>query len=153
MFLNRFLSLLALIPALGAFAHEFDTTQIEGIPIYSFNTVEQRPIWQSCESLKTEEDRFKCFNYLLINFIGRNFELPDAKNRKDKLDRTGAVYVDFVIEKDGSISDVEIVKSVHPEVDEEAIRVIKSIPKMYSPALVNGNPVRLRYTIPIKVAY
>ncbi len=143
-----------------AFALSFATfAQVEGPdeseedPTFSFITVEQRPIWPGCESLTTEEARFKCFNYGMMNFLGSNFNLPTAKNRKEQKARTGKVYVDFVIEKDGSVSNVNIIRSVHPEVDQEAIRVVKSIPTMHAPTLVDGKPVRLRYSLPINVHY
>ncbi len=60
----------------------------------------------------------------------------------------GRVIVAFIIEKDGSLSDVRIAKSVHPLLDAEAIRVVSSMPK-WNPGLENGDPVRVKYTIPI----
>jgi protein TonB len=56
--------------------------------------------------------------------------------------------VAFIVEKDGSLSDVRIANSVHPLLDAEAIRVVSSMPK-WNPGLENGNPVRVKYVLPV----
>ncbi len=61
----------------------------------------------------------------------------------------GQVQVGFVVEKDGSISGVKIVKSVHSLLDREAMRLVKSMPK-WIPGKQNGNTVRAYYTQPIR---
>jgi len=60
----------------------------------------------------------------------------------------GKVYVSFVVNKEGGIEDVNIDKSVHPLIDQEAIRVIKSSP-LWTPALIFKIPVKVSYTVPI----
>jgi len=60
----------------------------------------------------------------------------------------GRVYVQFVIEKDGSLSNVKVARSVDPELDQEAVRVIASSPK-WSPGKQQGAPVRVNYSFPI----
>lgn len=60
----------------------------------------------------------------------------------------GRVAVSFVVEKDGSITEAKVVKSVYPSLDEEALRVVNSMPK-WRPGKQNGNSVRTKYTIPI----
>ena len=61
----------------------------------------------------------------------------------------GKVMVDFVIEKDGKISDVRVVKGVSDELDAEAVRVVSASPK-WKPGRVNGNRVRASLTIPVE---
>ncbi len=61
----------------------------------------------------------------------------------------GIVYVQFVIEKDGSIVDVEVLKGIGGGCDEEAVRVIKMMPK-WKPGKQGGKEVRTRFTIPLK---
>ena len=61
----------------------------------------------------------------------------------------GRVMVDFVIEKDGSVTDVRVVKGVSEELDAEALRVVKASPK-WKPGRVNGNRVRTSLTIPVE---
>ena len=61
---------------------------------------------------------------------------------------TGRVIVSFVIEKDGSISNARVVRSIHPSLDAEAIRIVKTMPK-WIPGKNNGQPVRVEYIMPI----
>ena len=61
----------------------------------------------------------------------------------------GRVYVKFVVEKDGSINKIEIARGCHPELDKEAIRVVKTIPYKFKPAEVNGQAVRSWFTLPL----
>lgn len=60
----------------------------------------------------------------------------------------GRVYVSFIIEPDGSISDVKLVRSVDSTIDSEAIRVIKRMPQ-WKPGTQKGIPVRVKYTVPV----
>ena len=60
----------------------------------------------------------------------------------------GRVIVQFVVEKDGSVSDVQVVKSVDPSLDKEAARVVKAMPK-WIPGRQNGAAVRVKYTVPV----
>lgn len=62
---------------------------------------------------------------------------------------TGVVLVQFVVEKDGSVSDVKVLVPVYPDLDNEAIRVIKNSPK-WIPGKQIGKPVRVYYQIPIR---
>jgi protein TonB len=65
---------------------------------------------------------------------------------------TGKVYLTFIIEKDGSISNVTVVKGVDPLLDDEAMKAISESPK-WTPGLQRGEPVRVRYSIPINFHY
>lgn len=60
----------------------------------------------------------------------------------------GRVVVSLVVETDGSISNVEVVRSVSPELDQEAIRVVSNMPK-WIPGKQNGKPIRVRYNVPV----
>ena len=60
----------------------------------------------------------------------------------------GRVIVSFVVEKDGSISNVKIAKGVDPSLDREAMRVINSMPR-WTPGKIKGQPVRVKYTGPV----
>ena len=60
----------------------------------------------------------------------------------------GRVIVQFVVEKDGSITDVQVVKSVDPSLDKEAARVVGSMPH-WIPGKQNGSAVRVKYTVPV----
>ncbi|RIH65549.1 energy transducer TonB [Mariniphaga sediminis] len=60
----------------------------------------------------------------------------------------GRVYVTFVVDKDGSISDARIARGVDPSLDKEALRVVNTLPK-WKPGKQRGKPVRVSYTVPI----
>ena len=60
----------------------------------------------------------------------------------------GRVIVSFVVERDGSITDVKVVRSVDPSLDREATRVVRSMPR-WSPGKQNGSAVRVKYTVPV----
>ncbi len=64
----------------------------------------------------------------------------------------GRVYLTFIVEKDGSVSHVTIVKGVDPLIDNEAVKVIESSPK-WAPGLQRGHPVRVRYSISLLFAF
>lgn len=60
----------------------------------------------------------------------------------------GRVIASFVVEKDGSLSDFKVIKPVDPDLDKETLRLLKSMPR-WSPGTINGEPVRVRYTVPV----
>ena len=78
-------------------------------------------------------------------FLQRNLKYPSAAQRANV---GGKVYVQFVVNTDGTIQDVQILKSVGFGCDEEAMRVIKSVPK-WNPGKQSGRAVRSRFTQPI----
>lgn len=61
---------------------------------------------------------------------------------------SGIVIVQFFVEKDGSITDIQVARSIDPALDREAVRVIKHMPK-WNPGMNNGQPVRTKYTLPV----
>ena len=81
----------------------------------------------------------------LNTWIYNNIRYPEAAKEK-KLE--GKVYVRFIIEKDGSISNVKIIRGVSPELDNEAKTVIASMPK-WEPGMQKGQAVPVKYTLPI----
>ena len=81
----------------------------------------------------------------LMKYIACHVKYP-AKAQKEGIH--GRVVVQFIVERDGSISNPKIVRSIHPMLDEEAIRVVKNMPN-WNPGIINGKPVRVRYYIPI----
>ncbi|MBF1546353.1 MAG: energy transducer TonB [Prevotella salivae] len=81
----------------------------------------------------------------MLKYIRENIKYPEQA-MKERIQ--GRVTVSFIIEKDGSISDVKAVRSVHPLLDKEAVRMVKSMPK-WSPGKNNGKPVRVRFNLPV----
>ena len=85
----------------------------------------------------------------IINFIINNTKYPE-KAKKNNI--TGKVIVKFVVEKDGSVSGAEVLKSVDPLLDAEAVRVVGTLPKFEKPAKKDGKIVRVNYMVPISFA-
>ncbi len=81
----------------------------------------------------------------LYDYLGKEVKYPQMAMDNNI---QGKVYVQFVVEKDGSINDVNVVKGVHNTLDKEATRVVKAMPK-WKPGKQRGKAVRVRYTIPI----
>jgi hypothetical protein len=77
-------------------------------------------------------------------FVGNNFKTPEQPNLK------GKVYITFIIEKDGSLSDIKNIRDIGYGTGEEAIRVLKICPK-WIPGKMNGVPVRVMYSLPITI--
>jgi periplasmic protein TonB len=107
--------------------------------------IEKKPVYPGCEHLETEEERNDCFANKIMQHIAQNFSYPEDARQEEK---QGRVVVNFVVEKDGSVSDVKVVRSVYPSIDEEAVRVIRMLPVM-QPAVQRGRPVRMSFNIPI----
>ena len=81
----------------------------------------------------------------LLNFLRENINYPEyCKENKIQ----GRVIVTFVVEKDGSIVEAEVVKSVSDELDAEALRVVNLMPK-WKPGKQRGENVRVKYTVPV----
>ncbi|MBQ21754.1 MAG: hypothetical protein CMD31_13450 [Flavobacteriales bacterium] len=81
----------------------------------------------------------------LYKFLGANIVYPN-KAKKDGVE--GKVYINFTIEKDGSINEVKVLRGVHPLLDEEAVRVVESFPK-WKPGKQKGKTVRVSYNLPL----
>ena len=81
----------------------------------------------------------------LMKFLSMNIKYPEAA---EKAGLQGRVVVTFIVEKDGTVSNAKVVKSVSEELDAEALRVINAMPK-WKPGMQKGQPVRVKYTIPI----
>jgi periplasmic protein TonB len=122
-----------------------DIMEVESEEVFNFVNVENKPIFPGCENMATEEERFNCFNIKTRQFIGKNFEFPEMARQ---MGIQGKVWVSFIIEKDGRITDVAVDRGVDKLLDEEAIRVVRMFPKM-TPAKVGGRSVRMRYSLPI----
>ena len=98
-----------------------------------FTFVEQQPSFPGGESE-------------LNKYIKKNLKYPPAALRNGL---EGLVVVQFVVNREGEISDVAVVKKLGGGTDEEAMRVVKMMPK-FAPAKQNGRPVSFRYTLPVR---
>jgi len=123
-----------------------DEIKEKPLPIITF--AEEMPRFSSkCERTKTTlEDKHKCAEKALLNFVHSNIKYPAYDK---ELNVEGKVFVSFVVEKDGQISNIEILRE--PEggtLGKEVIRIIKNMPN-WIPGKQGGKTVRVRYNIPV----
>ena len=92
-----------------------------------------------------EQPEFPGGNAAMMKFLGDNIKYPVIAQENAI---QGRVITNFVVERDGSITDVQVVRGVDPSLDKEAIRVIQSMPK-WKPGKQRGSAVRVRFTLPV----
>lgn len=97
-----------------------------------FTTVEQMPMYPGGDGA-------------LLGYFRDNIHYPTVAAENGV---QGRVVVGFVVERDGSITDVKILRGVDPSLDREAMRVVKSMPK-WTPGKQNGSAVRVKYQVPV----
>ncbi len=112
-----------------------------------FAVVESVPTFPGCDENASNDEKKACFQQALLQFVGENFVYSEAARQ---LKIQGRVIVQFVVEKDGQVSNVELLRGVDPWLDEEAIRVIRSLPNI-QPASQRGKSVRMSFVVPIKI--
>lgn len=81
----------------------------------------------------------------LMSFLSSNIKYPVVAQENGV---QGRVIVGFVVERDGSITDVKVMRSVDPSLDREAQRVVRAMPR-WKPGKQNGSAVRVKYTVPV----
>lgn len=81
----------------------------------------------------------------MMTYLARNIKYPPTA-MKNKIE--GRVILQFVVRADGSISDTHVMRSISPELDAEAVRVIANMPK-WNPGKQDGKPVNVKFTIPV----
>lgn len=103
-----------------------------------------KPHYADCENIVDREAQARCTELFIINFVAKNARFPS-----DLRGQSETVYVNFVIDTDGSIINVEPLRKAHPLFERAAIRAIKKLPKMV-PGEQLGEPVQVRFLIPVK---
>ena len=106
------------------------------------NTIDtQEPVYRSAEQMPL----FPGGESALMNYVSSHINYPPmaAENNLQ-----GKVIVQFIVEKDGSISEIKVVRSVDKDLDKEAVRVAGTLPK-FTPGRQNGQAVRVWYTMPV----
>lgn len=97
-----------------------------------FTVVEQMPMYPGGDAA-------------LMQYLSSNIKYPTVAAENGV---QGRVVVGFVVEKDGSITDVNVMRSVDPSLDREAMRVVKNMPR-WTPGKQNGSAVRVKYQVPV----
>ena len=114
-----------------------------------YKVVEQMPSFPGCDHLGDSE-RSKCSNQKLMGFVSENLKYP--KEAKDG-EIEGQVVVRFVVNKNGRISNVELLRDIGAGTGQEVIRVVESMNKMeqkWTPGTQSGQPVNVYFHLPVK---
>jgi protein TonB len=123
-------------------ADEF-TEMDEYIPIeVEEEVVEEATIFTVVESMP----EFKGGMADLYSYLGNNIKYPVMAKESGI---QGKVYVTFVVERDGSITDVKVLRGIGGGCDEEAVRVVAAMPR-WKPGKQRGKPVRVQYNLPVR---
>ena len=103
--------------------------------------VDENKVYDVVEEMPSFPDGDKAMH----EYLRKNIQYSDEMAENDVY---GRVIVSFVVEKDGSLTDFNVVRSLHPTYDKEALRVAKSMPK-WTPGSQNGVKVRVKYIVPV----
>ncbi len=110
-------------------------------PVQQAKTEDTNEIFTNVEVLPNFPGGLPAFG----KYLSKNIQYPPIA-RENNIQ--GRVIVNFVVEKDGSLTDIKVVRGIGGGADEEAIRVLKKSPK-WTPGIQNGRPVRVSYTVPV----
>lgn len=120
---------------------------VEWVDLDEYEVVEVEPEPEEEEIFMVVEDQpeFPGGTAALLEYLRKNIKYP-AICRENNIQ--GRVLVTFIVNKDGAIVEPEVVKSVNPSLDKEALRVISQMPN-WKPGSQRGKPVRVKYTVPV----
>ncbi len=122
------------------------TTIIKPDPKFDDGNIVKRPGRDDVFTISEVTPTYPGGEKEMMKYLQKNIKYPnEAKEKGIK----GTVFVEFVVEKDGTVDDVLVKKGVNPLLDKEAVRVVNSMPK-WAPGKQNGNLVAVRYTLPVK---
>ncbi len=121
-----------------------DEMVMEGVAI---GVVDSAPVYPGCEELSGEEQK-ACLTAGIQKYIARNFN-SDLASELDMVNAEERIFVMFKIDKNGDVVDVKA-RAPHVKLEQEAVRVIKSLPEM-GPGMHQGEPVVVSYSIPILI--
>lgn len=117
-------------------------TNVTYVPV---QVVETEPEEQTIFEVVEQMPEFPGGTAALMQYLNKNIKYPVIAQEQGT---QGRVIVQFVVNKDGSIVDAQVVRSVDPYLDKEAIRVINTMPK-WTPGKQRGKPVRVKFTVPV----
>ena len=116
--------------------------EIEDVDV-PFAVIEDVPIFPGCEKVKKSERR-NCFQEQMNKHIRKNFRYPEIAQ---EMGIQGRVYVNFIIAKDGQITNIRM-RGPDKNLEKEAERIVSKLPQM-TPGKQRGRPVRVPFSIPI----
>ncbi len=112
-----------------------------------FKIVDQMPLFKKGAKIEDEKELREYSSNQIIKFIQKHVKYP-ALARENGIE--GTVYISFIVEKDGSISNVKVAKGKGYGLNKEALRVVQKLPNWERAGRKKGKKVRVYYTLPIK---
>lgn len=109
--------------------------------------VDRAPQTEECSEVEFPQEHMRCIQMFINQHIVDTFEYPEEAKEKNI---TGRVIVRFVIDKEGIVRDVTVVRSAHELLDREAVRVVSSLPQ-FQPAQKDGKNVGVRFYFPMNL--
>lgn len=127
-----------------------EITKVEDIPDVDepidvsvpFSVIENVPVFPGCEN---DSDKRACFNKMILKHVRKTFRYPEIAQ---EMGTQGKVYMNFVIQEDGKIGNVQIARSPDVNLGKEATRIINKLPQMI-PGKQRGRAVKVPFSIPI----
>ena len=114
-----------------------------------FVLVKQMPQFPGCESVQNEEERDQCARKKLLEYVYTNIKYP-KQDRQDG--NQGTAVSQFVVDKNGKMKDIEIIRSVSETIDAEVIRLLEEMQTSvtWKPGVHEGKNVDVKFTLPVK---
>lgn len=128
-----------------AIASTEETGQKVEVKYVPVQVVEEEPEEQTIFEVVENMPEFPGGMAACLQFLAKNIKYPTIAQENGT---QGRVIIQFVVNKDGSIVDPKVVRSVDPYLDKEALRVILTMPK-WKPGMQRGKSVRVKYTVPV----
>jgi protein TonB len=118
-------------------------------PFVDFMKVEYLPVPIGVTNISSYEASKEAMDKAILKHLSKHLRFPQCGRN---LGRGGVVLVDFKIDANGNVVDVKVAKSTNKCFEEEAVKVVKSLPK-FKPAVQNGKPVGVKMQLPIKFSF
>lgn len=117
-----------------------------------FTIVEVQPSFPGCENINDDSERQRCSDKKMVMFLAKNAGYPETAREAGF---EGSVFVRFIVETDGSVTNIEVLKDQTPggglkEAALAAVEAMNDMPKRWNPGMQRGKPVRVRVVVPLK---
>ena len=122
--------------------------QLKGqLSLFGFRKGPERlPLFTGCDTNLSYEDHKACADRKMLEYVYGNIKYP-ARSRENDVE--GMALIRFVIEKDGTVNDVDVYRGLNEDISREIRRIVEGMPKWH-PGTVDGEPVRVLFTLPVK---
>jgi TonB family protein len=136
-FPGKSLLILSLIIAVFIFSSCDFSSSDSGVRLYSNDSI---------HNFAEVSPEYPGGNAAMGHFLRTNLQYPEKSLLEDA---QGTVFISFVVEPNGKVTNINILRSVNEDLDQEAVRVIRKMPD-WMPGIHEGNPVRVRLTLPVR---